>query len=63
MTDWFIAKINRLIELRDVEEKKELLAEIKIKLLGLTNIELNSVSKNLDLGKIFTQLTSQDKYV
>ncbi|XP_043476819.1 26S proteasome non-ATPase regulatory subunit 5 [Leptopilina heterotoma] len=61
MTDWFVAKINCLIKLNNVEEKKELLAEIKIKLLGLTNNDLESVSRNLDLGKVFSQLTFQDR--
>lgn len=62
MTDWFVAKIDRLIKLNDVEEKKEILTEIKIKLLSLSNNDLDSISKNLDLGKIFTQLSSQDRY-
>ena len=63
MTDWFLAKINRFGELSDVDEKKELLTEIKIKLMSLSNRELEPVAGNLDLGKLFSQLTSHDRYI
>lgn len=62
MTDWFLAKINRFGELSDVEEKKELLTEIKIKLTGLSDRELEPVAGNLDLGKLFSLLTSHDRH-
>ena len=62
MPNWFLAKINRFGELSGVEEKKELLAEMKIKLMGLSNHELEPVAGNLDLGKLFSELTSNDRY-
>ncbi|XP_033327939.2 26S proteasome non-ATPase regulatory subunit 5 [Megalopta genalis] len=61
MAEWLQSKIVRLSELNSVEEKKDILAEIKIRLRCLSNRESEQVSHNLDYGQLFTQLTSNDR--
>ncbi|XP_003699936.1 26S proteasome non-ATPase regulatory subunit 5 [Megachile rotundata] len=63
MTEWLQSRIVRLSELQDVEEKKNILSEIKIKLGNLGNREVEQISRNVDFGQLFTQLTSNDREV
>lgn len=63
MTEWFSSKIVRLNELNDVEPKKEILLEMGIKLQSLTHRDLEDVARNLDFSGLFSQLTSNDRYV
>lgn len=62
MADWLEQKIVRLGELNNVEEKKDILSEIKIKLESLNNRETEQISRNVDFSQLFTQLTSNDRY-
>lgn len=62
MAEWLQLKIARFGELSSVEEKQDILTEIKIKLRSLNNIESEQVSRSLDFGQLFTQLTSNDRY-
>ncbi|KAG6801963.1 26S proteasome non-ATPase regulatory subunit 5 [Apis mellifera caucasica] len=61
MADWLEQKIVRLGELNNVEEKKDILSEIKIKLESLNNRETEQISRNVDFSQLFTQLTSNDR--
>ncbi|XP_017881205.1 26S proteasome non-ATPase regulatory subunit 5 [Ceratina calcarata] len=61
MAEWLHLKIVRLNELNNVEEKKDILSEIKIKLGSLNNREAEQISRNLDFGLLFAQLTSDDR--
>lgn len=62
MADWLEQKIVRLGELNNLEEKKDILSEIKIKLESLNNRETEQISRNVDFSQLFTQLTSNDRY-
>ncbi|CAL7947864.1 unnamed protein product [Xylocopa violacea] len=61
MAEWLQMKIVRISELTSFEEKKDVLAEIKIKLGSLNNRETEQISRSLDFGPLFTQLTSNDR--
>ena len=63
MAEWVQMKICRLSELSDVEEKKNVLSEIKIKLGNQNNREAEQISRNVDFRQLFTQLTSNDREV
>lgn len=62
MAEWLQLNIFHLSELNDVEEKKNVLSEIKIKLGNQSNREAEQISRNVDFGQLFTQLTSNDRY-
>lgn len=62
MMEWLQAKLVRLDELNSVEDKKDILSEVKIKLGSLNNRESEQISRNLNFGQLFTQLTSNDRY-
>ena len=62
MADWLQSKIVRLGELSNIEEKKTILSDIKIKLGNLNNRETEQISRNVDFNQLFTQLTSNDRY-
>lgn len=62
MADWLEQKIVRLGELNNLEEKKDILSGIKIKLESLNNRETEQISRNVDFSQLFTQLTSNDRY-
>ncbi|XP_043795396.1 26S proteasome non-ATPase regulatory subunit 5 [Apis laboriosa] len=61
MADWLEQKFVRLGELNNVEEKKDILSEIKIKLESLNNRETEQISRNVDFSQLFTQLTSNNR--
>ncbi|XP_015123991.1 26S proteasome non-ATPase regulatory subunit 5 [Diachasma alloeum] len=56
--EWCERKINHLSELNDDEEKKQVMEELFIKLSSLTSMELENTAWNVDLGRLFSQLTS-----
>ncbi|XP_054007975.1 26S proteasome non-ATPase regulatory subunit 5 [Hylaeus anthracinus] len=60
MAELLQSKIARLGELSSAEEKHNILSEIKIKLGSLNNTEAEQVSRHLDIGPLFTQLTTND---
>ncbi|XP_076285992.1 26S proteasome non-ATPase regulatory subunit 5 [Lasioglossum baleicum] len=60
MAEWLQSRIVRLGELNSVEEKKDVLTEIKIRLGSLNNRESEQVARTLDYGQLFTQLTLDD---
>lgn len=62
MTEWYQAKILRLCELNNVEEKKDILTDIKIKFGSLNNRDAEQVARNLDYESLFSQLTSSNRY-
>ncbi|XP_043276656.1 26S proteasome non-ATPase regulatory subunit 5 [Venturia canescens] len=61
MTEWFINKILRVTELNDDEARREILAEMSIKLQSLTRQDLKEISRNLNFSGLFSQLTSNDR--
>lgn len=62
MTEWYQTKISRLCELNNVEEKKDVLTDIKIKFGSLSNRDAEQVARSLDYGPLYSQLTSSDRY-
>lgn len=62
MTEWYQTKISRLCELNNVEEKKDVLTDIKIKFGSLGNRDAEQVARSLDYGPLYSQLTSSDRY-
>lgn len=62
MTEWYQAKISRLCESDDVEEKKDVLADMMIKFGSLSNRNAEQVARSLDYGPLYSQLTSSDRY-
>ncbi|XP_014469017.1 PREDICTED: 26S proteasome non-ATPase regulatory subunit 5 isoform X1 [Dinoponera quadriceps] len=62
MTEWYQAKISRLCELNNVEEKRDVLTDIKIKFGSLSNRDAEQVARCLDYGPLYSQLTSSDRY-
>lgn len=62
MTEWYQAKILRLCELNNVEEKKDVLTDIKIKFGSLNNRDAEQVARNLDYESLFSQLTPSNRY-
>ncbi|KAK2576732.1 hypothetical protein KPH14_005385 [Odynerus spinipes] len=61
MAEWFQAKISRLVEVNSNEEKKDILAEIKIKLGSLNNAEIEGVARSLEASCLFSLLTFDDR--
>lgn len=61
MDEWFSTKLNRFSDLNDVRAREEVLTEIKIKIGSLSSNEAAELTRNLDLSRLFTQLTSNDK--
>ncbi|KZC11496.1 PREDICTED: 26S proteasome non-ATPase regulatory subunit 5 [Dufourea novaeangliae] len=61
MAEWLQSKIVRLGELNSVEEKKDILSEIRIKLGSLNTRESEQIAQNLNFSQFFTQLTSNDR--
>jgi len=62
MTEWYQAKILRLCELNNIEEKKDVLTDIKIKFGSLNNRDAEQVARNLDYESLFSQLTPSNRY-
>lgn len=62
MAEWLQSKIVRFCELNNVEEKHNILSDIKIKLGSLNNRETEQISRNVDFSLLFAQLTSNDRY-
>ncbi|KMQ92678.1 26s proteasome non-atpase regulatory subunit 5-like protein [Lasius niger] len=58
MTEWYQAKILRLCELNNVEEKKDVLTDIKIKFGNLNNRDAEQVARSLDYEPLYSQLRS-----
>ncbi|XP_011168763.1 26S proteasome non-ATPase regulatory subunit 5 [Solenopsis invicta] len=63
MTEWYQAKILRLCELNNVEDKKDILTDIKIKFGTLNNRDAEQIARSLDYGPFYSQLTSNDREV
>ncbi|XP_072743888.1 26S proteasome non-ATPase regulatory subunit 5 [Anoplolepis gracilipes] len=63
MTEWYQAKILRLCELNNVEEKKDVLTDIKIKFSSLNNRDAEQIARNLDYELLYSQLTSSNREV
>jgi outer membrane PBP1 activator LpoA protein len=63
MAEWFLTKLNSFGDLNDVKQREAVLTEIKIKFAKLTPEEATEIIANLDLSRLFHQLTSNDKYV
>lgn len=61
MDEWFSTKLNRFTDLSDVREREEVLTELKIKFGSLKSNEASEVTRSLDLSKLFSHLTSNDK--
>lgn len=62
MTEWYQAKILRLCELNNAEEKKDILTDIKIRFGGLSNRDAEQIARDLDYKPLYSQLTSSDRY-
>jgi len=62
MTEWYEAKILRLCELNNIEEKKDILTDIKIKFGSLNNRDAEHIARSLDYEPLYSQLTSSDRY-
>lgn len=62
MTEWYQSKIQRLCELNNIEEKKDILKDIEIKFGALNNRDAEQVARSLDYGPFFSQLTLNDRY-
>jgi len=62
MTQWYQAKILRLCELNNIEEKKDILTDIKIKFASLNNRDAEHIARSLDYEPLYSQLTSSDRY-
>lgn len=56
------AKLLRLGELNNDEEKKEILTEIGIVVKTLRNRHAEQINCTFDFGQLFAQLTSNDRY-
>ncbi|KAL0106690.1 hypothetical protein PUN28_015323 [Cardiocondyla obscurior] len=63
MTEWYQARILRLCELNNVEDKKDILTDIKIKFTALNNRDAEQVARSLNYGPLYSQLTSNDREV
>lgn len=61
MAEWFQARITRLTELTDLEQKKDVLTDIKIKLGSLNNREAGQLLETLNMTPMYTQLATNDK--
>ncbi|XP_076232215.1 26S proteasome non-ATPase regulatory subunit 5 [Calliopsis andreniformis] len=61
MAEWLQSKLVRLGELENNEEKKDILAEIKIKLGTLNDRNTEQICRTVDFGQLFSQLTSNDR--
>ncbi|XP_033184534.1 26S proteasome non-ATPase regulatory subunit 5 [Bombus vancouverensis nearcticus] len=61
MAGWLELAIVRFCELNNVEEKHNILSNIKIKLGNLSNRETEQISRNADFSLLFAQLTSNDR--
>ncbi|KAK0097372.1 hypothetical protein PV326_002237 [Microctonus aethiopoides] len=56
--EWLNNKIDRLNIINDEIEKKDELDLIEIKLKSLTTLELDNAASNIDLGRLFSHITS-----
>ncbi|XP_012232422.1 26S proteasome non-ATPase regulatory subunit 5 [Linepithema humile] len=63
MTEWYQARILRLCELNNVDEKKDILMDIKIKFSSLNNRDAEQVARCLDYRPLYSQLTSSDREI
>ncbi|XP_001605001.1 26S proteasome non-ATPase regulatory subunit 5 [Nasonia vitripennis] len=61
MAEWFLTKLNRFGDLNEVQAREEILTEIKIKFANLNANEAAEITRNLDLSRLFSQLTSNDR--
>lgn len=62
MAEWLELVIVRFCELNNIEEKHNILSNIKIKLGNLSNRETEQISRNVDFSLLIAQLTSNDRY-
>lgn len=58
--EWFQGKANALRTIDNIEEKREISVDLKIKLTSLTNLEIEQIIRNLDFTILLNQLTSSD---
>ncbi|KAL6448105.1 hypothetical protein ACFW04_000261 [Cataglyphis niger] len=56
MTEWYQAKILRLCELNNVEERDDIVIDIKIKFNSLNYSDRRQIARNLDYEPLFLQL-------
>ncbi|XP_012280324.1 26S proteasome non-ATPase regulatory subunit 5 [Orussus abietinus] len=63
MADFIRGRLNRLVETRDINAKKDILTKVKIKLETVHQREIQEVARNFDLLQLFCQLTSNDREV
>lgn len=57
MTEWYQAKILRLCELNNVEEREDIVIEIKLKFNSLNSYsDLRQIARNLDYEPLILQL-------
>ncbi|KYN30583.1 26S proteasome non-ATPase regulatory subunit 5, partial [Trachymyrmex septentrionalis] len=63
MAEWYQAKILHLCELNNVEDKKDVLTDIKIKFGALDNRDAEQIARSLDYRPLYSQLTSNDREV
>ncbi|XP_012062164.1 PREDICTED: 26S proteasome non-ATPase regulatory subunit 5 [Atta cephalotes] len=63
MAEWYQAKILHLCELNNVEDKKDVLTDIKIKFSALNNRDAEQIARSLDYRPFYSQLTSNDREV
>ena len=63
MAEWYLIKLNRFVDLNDIQQREEILTEMKIKFANLSANESKEIARNLDLSRLFYQLTSNEKYV
>lgn len=61
MAEWFLTKLNRFGDLNEIQAREEILTEIKIKFASLNANEAAEITRNLDLSRLFSQLTSNDR--
>ncbi|XP_066593756.1 26S proteasome non-ATPase regulatory subunit 5 [Prorops nasuta] len=61
MALWFNEKINCFKHLRNLEEQREVLSDIKIKLTSLNNRELGEIAQSADLSIVFSELTTNGR--
>lgn len=64
--EWLNNKIDRLNIINDEIERKDELDLIEIKLKSLTTLELDNAASNIDLGRLFSHITSispDDRYI
>ncbi|XP_058791738.1 26S proteasome non-ATPase regulatory subunit 5 [Phymastichus coffea] len=61
MADWIAMKLNHFSDLYNVQQREEVLTEIKIKFANLDPDEAVEITRNLDLARLLCQLIAIDK--